>query len=88
MSTIPLNLLITRLKNGDVRHLLSQEGETYTVTVPPSRLERLAADHLIKLNQSLERMTNLALQLQAENDKLLAQLIEKGNQSDQEKIQH
>lgn len=83
---IPLQQLVFNLKHGSRYIAINNDGESYQVIKAPTTEGRAAAWHLEQMAETIERLTNIALTLQSENDKLLAELIEKGNQSDQTKV--
>lgn len=83
---IPLQQLIFNLKHGSRFIATNNDGESYQVIKAPTSETIAAAWHLERMAETVQRLTNLALNLQSENDKLLAELIEKGNQSDQTQV--
>lgn len=83
---IPLQQLIFNLKHGSRYIAVDNDGNSYQVIKAPTAEGRAAARHLEQMADTIDRFTNLALTLQSENDKLLAELIEKRNQSDQTKV--
>ena len=76
---IPLQQLIFNLKHGSRYVAVDNDGKSYQVIKAPTAEGRAAAWHLEQMADTIDRFTNLALTLQSENDKLLAELIEKNS---------
>lgn len=68
-----INWLIQRLRHGETYTAQTEDGDSYTVTRPPTSLSIKAAEVIIQQNNQLqsaaETSRNLMRQLQELNDK-------------------
>lgn len=51
-----INILIQRLRHGESYKAQNEDGESYTVTRPPTALSIKAAEMLIKQNNQIEQV--------------------------------
>lgn len=51
-----INILIQRLRHGESYNAQNEDGETYTVTRPPTALSIKAAEMLIKQSNQIEQV--------------------------------
>ena len=51
-----INILVQRLRHGERYTAQNEDGDTYTVTRPPTSLSIKAAEMLIKQNNQLEQV--------------------------------
>ena len=68
-----INILIQRLRHGERYTAQNEDGDTYTVTRPPTALSIKAAEALIKQNNQIESVyetsQNLMRQLKDLNER-------------------